>query len=71
MTGDITVIVMGANVVALVSFVFMVGQVWQRFKDVERRANRIPNLELMIGRIADRLGVKLERNEPQEESRMD
>lgn len=62
---------MGANVVALVSFVFMVGQVWQRFKDVERRANRIPNLELMIGRIADRLGVKLERNEPQEESRMD
>lgn len=54
----VTIVLSVTNVAALLAFVFTVGGVYQRFKDVEQKVKGLPHLEQLIGRIADRLGLK-------------
>lgn len=54
-------IVMSCNVLAFLFLGLRMGVIWRRFLDVEERANRIPHLEMMVDRIAFRLGVPSEK----------
>jgi hypothetical protein len=54
----VTIVLSVTNVAALLAFVFTVGGVYQRFKDVEQKVKGLPHLEHLVGRIADRLGLK-------------